>query len=51
MNIDYRQDLLITGSLLCNIGVANLYTPFPDAQMISEAMLIPPSALTMQQNL
>ena len=49
MNIDYRQDLLITGSLLCNIGVANLYTPFPDAQMISEAMLIPPSALTMQQ--
>ena len=49
MNIEYRQDLLITGSLLCDIGVANLYTPFPDAQLVSESVLVPPSALTMQQ--
>jgi len=48
LKINYQPDLLITGSLLYGIGIMNLYTPFPEAEKISESVLLPKQILSMQ---
>ena len=48
LKIPYQEDLLITGSLLFGIGITNLYTPFPEAEKVSEYALLPKDILSIQ---
>lgn len=48
LKVPYNEDLLITASILLGIGVANLYSPFPEAQKISEYALLTKDTITLQ---
>ena len=48
LKIPYQEDLLITGSILFGIGITNLYTPFPEAEKVSEYALLPKEFLSIQ---
>lgn len=48
LKVPYNEDLLITASILLGIGAANLYSPFPEAQKISEYALLTKDTITLQ---
>lgn len=44
----FNEDIMIAGSLLLNIGGIRVYTPFPQAEKISEYSLLTRSSLSLQ---
>jgi hypothetical protein len=48
LKVPYNEDLLITASILLGIGLSNLYSPFPEAQKISEYALLTKDTVTFQ---